>query len=102
MARSRVALLTLASLAAWRMLSLGMLHLCPWPLARTVSGRMVKELLASTAGVWAARLEAERGLSPEWVRWYPKRVPTFSDALALVRRELWMSPTFAASAGHRD
>jgi hypothetical protein len=58
--------------------------------------------LFSLVTLWAARLEAERGISPEWVRWYPKRTPTFSDALALVRRELWMSPTFASSPDHRD
>jgi hypothetical protein len=58
--------------------------------------------LFSLVTLWAARLEAERGLSPEWVRWYPKRTPTFSDALALVRRELWMAPTFAASPDYRD
>jgi hypothetical protein len=57
--------------------------------------------LFSLVTLWAARLEAERGISPECVRWYPKRTSTFSDALALVRRELWMSPTFASSAGHR-
>ncbi len=58
--------------------------------------------LFSLVTLWAARLEAEHSISPEPVRWYPKRAPTFSDALALVRRELWMSPTFAASASHRD
>jgi hypothetical protein len=58
--------------------------------------------LFSLVTLWAARLEAERGISPECVRWYPKRAPTFSDALALVRRELWMAPTFASSPDHRD
>jgi hypothetical protein len=58
--------------------------------------------LFSLVTLWAARLGAERGISPECVRWYPKRAPTFSDALALVRRELWMAPTFAASPDHRD
>src|SRR3954464_4210377 len=58
--------------------------------------------LFSLVTLWAARLEAARGLSPECVRWYPKRAPTFSDALALVRRELWMAPTFASSPDHRD
>jgi hypothetical protein len=58
--------------------------------------------LFSLVTLWAARLEADRGLSPERVRWYPKRAPTFSDALALVRRELWMAPTFAASPDHRN
>ena len=36
------------------------------------------------------------------VRWYPKADPTFSDALALIRLELWTSPTFATSPDHRD
>src|SRR3954464_15521092 len=58
--------------------------------------------LFSLVTLWAARLEAERGLSPERVRWYPKRAPTLRDALAVVRRELWMAPTFAASPDHRD
>jgi len=49
--------------------------------------------LFSLVTLWAARLEAERGISPECVRWYPKRAPTFSDALARVRRELWMAPS---------
>jgi len=57
--------------------------------------------LFSLVTLWAARLEADRGISPECVRWYPKRTSTFSDALARVRRELWVSPTFASSAGHR-
>jgi hypothetical protein len=58
--------------------------------------------LFSLVTLWAARLGAERGISPECVRWYPKRAPTFSDALARVRRELWMSQTFASSPDHRD
>src|SRR3954449_11661554 len=58
--------------------------------------------LFSLVTLWAARLEADRGLSPECVRWYPKHAPPFSDALALVRRELWTSPTFAGSRDHRD
>ena len=58
--------------------------------------------LFSLVTLWAARLETERGLLPECVRWYPKRASTFSDALALVRRELWTSPPFAASPDYRD
>src|SRR5215207_7034814 len=58
--------------------------------------------LFSLVTLWATQLEAAQRLLPEWVRWYPKRTPTFSDALALVRRELWMAPTFAASPDHRD
>ena len=58
--------------------------------------------LFSLVTLWAARLEAEHSIAPECVRWYPKRAPTFSDVLALVRRELWMAPTFASSPDHRD
>ena len=47
--------------------------------------------LISLVTLWATQLEAAQGLLPECVRWYRKRAPTFSDALALVRRELWMS-----------
>jgi hypothetical protein len=58
--------------------------------------------LISLVTLWATQLEAAQGLLPECVRWYPKHAPTFSDALALVRRELWTSPTFAGSRDHRD
>src|SRR3954462_9575573 len=58
--------------------------------------------LISLVTLWAPQLEAAQGLLPECVRWYPKPAPTFSEALALVRRELWTSPTFAGSRDHRD
>ena len=58
--------------------------------------------LFSLVTLWATQLGAAQGLLPEYVRWYPKHDPTFSAALALVRRELWTSPTFAASPPHRD
>ena len=53
--------------------------------------------LFSLVTLWADRIHAERGLLPDRVRWYPKAEPTFSDALAVVRRELWTAPTFATS-----
>ena len=31
------------------------------------------------------------------MRWYAKPLPTFSDALALIRREVWAAQVFAAS-----
>lgn len=34
--------------------------------------------------------------------WYDKRHPTFSDALALVRREFWAEGTFCGSAQEND
>ncbi len=53
--------------------------------------------LFSLVTLWATWLEAQRGLVPECVRWYVKQAPTFSDALALVRHELWTSATFGSS-----
>jgi len=34
--------------------------------------------------------------------WYPKHDPTFSDALALVRRSLWAQTTFCMSPPEED
>ncbi len=34
--------------------------------------------------------------------WYDKTYPTFSDALALVRKELWAQETFCGSARQCD
>ena len=58
--------------------------------------------LFSLVTLWATQTEATQRLLPACVRWYPKHAPTFSDALALVRRELWTSPTFAASPDDRE
>jgi hypothetical protein len=45
--------------------------------------------LFSLVTLWASHLTAERGPAIECVAWYRKSLPTFSDALALVRHELW-------------
>jgi hypothetical protein len=58
--------------------------------------------LFSLVTLWATDLAAERDLLPERVRWYRKPQPTFSDALALVRRELWAAQVFAPSPDHRQ
>ena len=58
--------------------------------------------LFSLVTLWATRLAAGRGLLPERVRWYRKPQPTFSDALALVRHELWAAQVFAPSPDHRQ
>jgi hypothetical protein len=58
--------------------------------------------LFSLVTLWATQTEVTQRLLPACVRWYPKHAPTFSDALALVRGELWTSPTFAASPDYRD
>ena len=59
-------------------------------------------LVTLWANLWANRIKGEHGVLPNRVRWYPKAAPTFSDALALVRLELWTSPTFATSPDHRE
>ena len=53
--------------------------------------------LFSLVTLWAEQLAAERGPVVECVRWYRKPLPTFSDALALVRHELWTAQLFATS-----
>ena len=53
--------------------------------------------LFSLVTLWASRLAAEHRAMAECVRWYPKPLPTFSDALALIRRELWTAQVFAIS-----
>jgi hypothetical protein len=58
--------------------------------------------LFSLVIIWAGTIKSEYGVLPEFVRWYPTADPTFRDALALVRRELWTSPTFATSLEHRE
>ena len=47
--------------------------------------------------LWASHLAVERGPPIECVRWYRKSRPTFSDALAQVRRELWAAQLFTTS-----
>jgi hypothetical protein len=53
--------------------------------------------LFSLVTLWASHLAAQRGPAIECVRWYRKPLPTFSDALALVRHELWAAQLFATS-----
>jgi hypothetical protein len=53
--------------------------------------------LFSLVTLWASQLAEERGPAVECVRWYPKPLPTFGDALALIRRELWAAQVFATS-----
>lgn len=41
--------------------------------------------------------------APRQAAWYPKPLPTFSDALALVRQQFWLAdPTFRTSGGTPD
>jgi hypothetical protein len=54
--------------------------------------------LFSLVTLWAHKLHASQPTTPRAAAWYPKPLPTFSDALALVRRELWTRPGFDTSA----
>jgi hypothetical protein len=53
--------------------------------------------LFSLVTVWASEIQLRHSLSLNAARWYPKRTPTFSDALAAVRTELWRAEAFAIS-----
>ena len=45
----------------------------------------------------ADRLDAAGALPARRAAWYPKPAPTFSDALAAVRRDLWRRQLFSTS-----
>lgn len=51
--------------------------------------------LFSLITLWAA--EAKAALHPRTAVWYAKEEPTFSDAIATVRRVLWAFPNFSIS-----
>ncbi len=53
--------------------------------------------LFSLVTLWASQLAAGRGPTIECMRWYRKSPPTFSDALAQVRHELWTAQLFTPS-----
>jgi hypothetical protein len=54
--------------------------------------------LFSLITLWAHDLYGPTTPPPRAASWYPKPLPTFSDALALVRRELWANHDFRTSA----
>ena len=47
-------------------------------------------------------LAKSRKLKPRTAAWYPKAVPTFSDAIAAVRGEIWAHQISFMSRAHRD
>jgi hypothetical protein len=53
--------------------------------------------LFSLVALWAHDLHGEAAPTPRAASWYPKPLPTFSDALAAVRRELWTPDDFHTS-----
>lgn len=58
--------------------------------------------LFSLIALWARDLYARTTPAPRAASWYPKPLPTFSDALAVVRRELWTHHDFRTSAATAD
>ena len=58
--------------------------------------------LYSLVTVLAHRLAQRRKILTRRTAWYAKPRPTFSDALAAVRYELWRCPTFQTSQPNRD
>jgi len=54
--------------------------------------------LFSLITLWAQHLCGETSPPTRSATWYSKTLPTFSDALALVRRELWADHDFRTSA----
>lgn len=58
--------------------------------------------LFSLVTLWADRLSAKGQLWPQQTAWYHKEAPTFSDALAAVRRQLWEHLFFYTSGVRGD
>ncbi len=58
--------------------------------------------LFSLIALWAQDLQARTTSTPRAASWYPKPLPTFSDALAVVRRELWTHHDFCTSPTTAD
>ncbi len=58
--------------------------------------------LFSLGTLWAHRRMGPTGGIVRQAAWYPKPRPTCSDALALVRRELWAQTAFCLSAADPD
>jgi len=58
--------------------------------------------LFSLVTLWAHPRMGAPGDRVRQAAWYPKALPTFSDALALVRRELWAHAAFCMSTADPD
>ena len=58
--------------------------------------------LFSVITLLAHNLITRHGVSLPTTAWYPKTLPTFSDAIALVRQRLWHYFTFSMSADEPD
>ena len=59
--------------------------------------------LYSLVTLWAHELHTQTGpIRPQTAAWYDKRLPTFSDAIADVRRALWWPQISSTSPPSRD
>ena len=58
--------------------------------------------LFSLVTLWASDLSARSLILPRQAAWYPKPEITFSDALAAVRRHLWIAELSSTSGHDRD
>jgi hypothetical protein len=58
--------------------------------------------LFSLVTLWAGDLFAQLAATPRRASWYAKPSPTFSDALAVVRRRLWWPEGFVTSPPSND
>ncbi|WP_376967715.1 transposase (plasmid) [Azospirillum sp. A26] len=58
--------------------------------------------LFSLVTLWANDIAARAAIKPRAALWYRKAEPTFSDALAAIRLQLWREMTFSASASHAE
>ena len=58
--------------------------------------------LFSLVVLGANDLQRERPLLTRTASWYPKKLPTFADALAAVRTELWRGEGFHTSGQPKD
>jgi hypothetical protein len=54
--------------------------------------------LYSLVALWADELHRGSAILPRAATWYAKRIATFSDALAAVRRMIWAEAALCASA----
>lgn len=53
--------------------------------------------LFSIVTLWADRIQKQQGIEAQSSAWYAKKHPTFSDAIALVRQQLWQAQKFLTS-----
>lgn len=58
--------------------------------------------LFSLTALWADRLQKQQKLTTERTAWYQKEKPTFSDAIAAVRSNIWQDDYFYTSMQKND